>query len=347
MRKLFIVIALLLLIPVVHASGLAFKDMAVEVDGDTDDNVDVDGGSFEAAPGDSIELTIEIENDYASSTEDHKIKHVDVSIDVENFCSKNLDDDIQEEIRINDLSPGVDDEAVFHFSIPDCANEGNYDLDITVDGKDEDGTEYSIEQSLTVGIDKVASSMVMDFSLDSGMTCDDRTITVSVEAHNLGSVDEDAGLLIINNDLGINKFEFMDLRTGKWTDEDTQFLKSYTFTIDDDVEAEEYDLRAEIEYAANSKELKKWLTITVLDCVEPEEEISEIIIEEDEEITEEDSSETTDESSQEDFGETAIVIPPSEEKELFSLPLLIGALLIGIIVLIIMIIMLKKQNNLF
>jgi len=342
MRKLFIIIALFILLPAVHASGLAFKDMAVEIEGDTDDNINAAGGSFEAAPGDNVELTVEVENDYPVSTTNHKIKHIDVSIDVDSFCSQDLDDSIEEEIRINDLEPDTDDEAVFRFQVPDCANEGNYDLDIQVDGKDEDGTEYTIEETVTIGIDKDASALLMDLTLDSAMSCSDRKFSVTAEAHNTGATDDDAGLLIIDEDLDINKFEFMDLRTGKWTDEDTQFLKTYTFTVDDSVEPGEYDLRAEVEYAANTKEIKRWVTITVPECEETaatEEPVETEPIAEESEYPAETQSELSQESE-----ETATVIPPAEEKELFSLPVLIGALIAGMIVLAVMIVLLMKKQ---
>ncbi len=365
MRRLFIIIALLILLPLVHASGLAFKDIAVEVEGDADDNINAAGGSFEASPGDSIELTVEVENDYAVSTTNHKIKRIDVIIDVDTFCSRDLDDSIEEDIRINDLEPSQDDEAVFRFKIPDCANEGNYDLDIQVDGKDEDSTEYVIEETITVGIDKDASSLVMDFTLDSAMTCTNREFSVTVEAHNTGATDDDAGLLIINDDLGINTFEFMELQTGSWTDEDTQFLETYTFAVDDSVESGEYDLRAEIEYASNTKEIKRWLTITVPACetetaVEAEEpaetesielvdiELVEDVAKETEETetspeTQLESREDAEETSEETSIVSTVVPVQNEENELFSIPILIGALIAGMIVLIIMIFLLMKR----
>lgn len=334
MRKILVLLILLLLIPAVHASGLAFKDMSVEIDGESDDNVNAAGGSFEAAPGDNIELAVEVENDYPSTTEEHKIKHIDVSIDIDTFCSQDLDESIEEEIRINDLNPDTDDEATFRFKIPDCANEDNYDIDIKVDGKDEDGTEYSIEETVAITIDKETSSMIMGFSLDSALTCDNNQFSATVEAHNLGAIDEDAGLLIISDELGINKFEFMDLRTGKWTDEDTQFLKSYTFTVDD-VEAGDYDLRAEVEYAGNSKEIKRWLTITVPECEVAEETLPESV--------EEAQPEEPDEIAQ-TYTIPEQTEPQTTEKEFLSMPVLIGALVVGMIVLIVMIVMLKRQQ---
>ncbi|MFA6888753.1 MAG: hypothetical protein WC254_04630 [Candidatus Woesearchaeota archaeon] len=340
MKNIFILIALLLLLPTVHAAGLAFKDMAVEVDGDIDDNIDVAGGSFEAAPGESIEFTIEVENDYSAITIDHKIKHIDVSIDVDSFCSQDLDDSIEEDIRISDLSPDTNDEAVFRFQIPDCANEGNYDVEIRVDGKDEDGTEYAIEETITIGVDKDASSLIMDFTLDSAMSCSEREFNVIVEAHNIGATDDDAGLLVINEDLDINKFEFMELRTGKWTDEDTQFLKTYTFTVDDSVESGEYDLRAEVEYASNTQEIKRWITIIVPECEDTVAEEQPADAETDQELTADESDSSTETQSE----ETATVIPSqTEEKELFSIPVLVGVLVAGMIVLGILVILLKKR----
>jgi hypothetical protein len=179
----------------------------------------------------------------------------------------------------------------------------------------------------------------MDFSIDSAMSCENREITVTVEAHNLGSMDEDAGLLIINNDLDINRFEFMELRTGKWTDEDTQFLTSYTFDIDDTVEPGEYNLRAEVEYTANPEGMARYVAVVVPACVAeeavPEEESEEPA----EEISVEEPAQT------EETQQEAVVTPQqtSEDEGLFSIPVLIGALIAGMVVLGILVIMLRKQ----
>lgn len=354
-KGLLVAVSLLiaaLFLPAVFAAGLGFSDIDVEIDGESDDDVDATGGSFEAAPGDNIDLTVEIENTFSTGTIDHEIRSIDIMLEGDSFCPQNSDDEIDEEIRIDNLDPGADDSATFRFTIPDCAEEDNFDLDIRVEGKDEDGTEYAIDETLIIQIDKKPSEVTLElFQPEPQMLdCEDLTFSIAVEAHNIGSLDEDAGLLVINDDLGINRFEFMDLRTGSWTDEDTMFEKTYSFTIGKDVEAGEYDIRAEVEYNNNNDEIKRFQTVTVPACSQTEEEAEEAANEEpaqeEEDVEEAPAQETT---------TTTVTIPETTQKSaeetaetgsssFFSIPLIAGALALGLFILFAMILMLIKKK---
>ncbi|MBI5002030.1 hypothetical protein HZC31_01445 [Candidatus Woesearchaeota archaeon] len=345
-----------LFLPAVFAAGLGFSDIDVEIDGESDDDVDASGGSFEAAPGDNIDLTVEIENTFSSGTIDHNIKNIDIMIELNSFCPQNSDDEIDEEIRIDNLDPGADDSATFRFTIPDCAEEDNFDLDIRVEGKDEDGTEYAIDETIFINVDKKPSEVTLDLFQPEPqvLDCEDRTFSIAVEAHNIGSLDEDAGLLIINNDLGVNRFEFMDLRTGSWTDEDTMFEKTYTFVVDEDVEAGDYDIRAEVEYNSNNNEIKRFQTVTVPECSSETADVEETNDDEAEEPAAEEAeeAEAQDEEPAKETTSTTVTIPATEESaeetanddSSLSIPLLAGALAVGLFILFAMIMMLVKKK---
>src|SRR3989338_11332669 len=88
-----------LFLPAVFAAGLGFSDIDVEIDGESDDDVDASGGSFEAAPGDNIDLTIEIQNTFSTGTTDHEIRSIDIRVELNSFCPRNTDDEIDEEIN--------------------------------------------------------------------------------------------------------------------------------------------------------------------------------------------------------------------------------------------------------
>ncbi len=337
-----------LFLPAVFAAGLGFSDIDVEVDGESDDDVDADGGSFEAAPGDNIDLTVEIENTFSTGTTDHEIRNIDIAIDVNSFCPQNSDDEIEEEIRIDNLDPGADDSATFRFSIPDCADEDNFDLDIRVEGRDEDGTEYAVDETVLISVDKRPSEITLALFQPEPqvLDCEDRTFSIAVEAHNIGALDEDAGLLVINNDLGINRFEFMDLRTGSWTDEDTMFEKTYTFVVDEDVEAGDYDIRAEVEYNNNNDEIKRFQTVTVPECSEEvvEEETADETVEETSEEPQEETETTSTVTIPETTEESAEETEAANDSSFLSIPFLAGGLAVGLIILFAMILMLVKKK---
>ncbi len=356
----------LLFAPFTFASGLEISDLDVEVDGEASDDVDADGGSFEAAPGNSIVITVEGKNTFSASS-DNEIRNVDVSIDVDNVCPQDIDDNVEEEIRLDDLDPTVDDSATFRFTVPECADEDNYDVDIRLEGKDDNDVEYVTELILTMTIDKEPSEVTLEFfdPEPAILECDDLSFSVAVESHNIGSLDEDTGLLIINEDIGVKKFEFMDLRTGRWTDDDTSFSKTYTFTIDNSVDPGEYDIRAEVEYSNNEKEVKRFQTITVPDCDEEAEQITTEETAEDDAASNEDFQEVDEASNDADeelvtttstTTSTTVTIPDTitqdtevveTEKEgngFFSIPVLAIALIIGLIILFSMLAMLVKNN---
>lgn len=354
-----LIVAVFFFLPVVFADGLDFSDIDVDVDGETSDDVTAEGGSFEAAPGDSVEISVEVENSFPVNTSGHEIENIEMKIDVDSFCPRDFDDETEEEIKLDDLEPGIDDTATFRFTIPDCADEGNYDADIRVEGKDnDDDTEYIIEISLGIVIDKEPSAMTLEFSTPEPETidCEERSFEIAVEAHNIGSIDEDSGLLIINDELGINKFEFLDLRTGKWTDEETYHLETYAFTINEDVPSGDYDIRAEIEYASNTKELKRYQTITVPECEiqdeedEEQDEIQEELNAEEAIDTEESEEETTDteESEEEAIEQTTTQTTTqtnAEDKisDIFTTPVLLIAIIVALIILFVMIVVLNKK----
>lgn len=350
----------LLFAPSTFASGLEISDLDVEVDGEASDDVDVDGGSFEAAPGNSVVITVEGKNTFSASS-DNEIRNVDISIDVDSVCPQDIDDNVEEEIRLDDLDPTVDDSATFRFTVPECADEDNYDVDIRLEGKDDNDVEYVTELTLTMTIDKEPSEVTLEFfdPEPAVLECGDFSFSIAVESHNIGALDEDAGLLIINEDIGVKKFEFMDLRTGRWTDDDTSFSKTYTFTIDDSVDPGEYDIRAEVEYSNNEKEVKRFQTITVPDC---DENVAAEETTEDDADSNEDSQDVDEASNDADeepirttstttvtisdttVQDTEVVETKEEGAGFFSIPILAVALVVGLIILFSMLAMLVKKK---
>lgn len=336
-------VALVLAVPAVFAGGLGFKDIDAEVDGDFDAGVNAAGGSFEAAPGDYVILTVKVENTFPVNTSGHKIKNVDVRFRVDSTCPDDLDNKTEETISLEDLDPDSDDTATFRYTVPDCADEDNYDVEIRLKGKDKtDSTEYAVEETLQMTVNKDATALILDFSQPDPSTidCNDRSFSVSVEAHNLGSITLDSGVLVINNDLGINKWDFITLKPGRWTEEDTWFTKNYTFTVPDAAAPGDYDLRAEVEYEDGVKSEKRFQTITVPDCSASASTSENAGVE----TSGDESSSTTETSST----TSTVVVPTPEETTAsedvttstetttptdYTLPLLVGGLVFGLVIL--------------
>ncbi len=338
---LIFIVMCLLFVPMVFAGGLGFSDITVEVEGEDDDDVSAAGGSFEVTPGNQVEITIEVESTFSTSIEGHDIENIEVSLDGDNFCARGLDTGVDEEIRLDDLSPGNDDSATFRFYVPECAEEDTYDFEIVVEGKDDDdGTPYSISETIVVHVEKNPSDVTLDISAPTPeiLSCDDRTFTITAEVHNLGSMDENAGLLLINDDLGINTFRYLDLRTGKWTEEDTSFFETFSFTVDDGVLPGDYQLRAEVEYDKNRREIKRYQTITVAVCEEGTGAEEAMVSEEETEDTVTVTIVPVDNQEAESTS-----LENQKETMLFSAPFLIAAIIVAFVLLSILLYLMKKK----
>ncbi|MBI5072541.1 hypothetical protein HZA99_01860 [Candidatus Woesearchaeota archaeon] len=353
MTSILFFAALILAVPAVFAGGLGFKDIDAEVDGEFDSGVNAAGGSFEAAPGDYVIITVKAENTFPVNTSGHRIRNVDARFRVDSTCPDNLDDKTEETISLEDLDPDSDDTATFRFTVPDCADEDNYDVEIRLKGKDKtDDTEYTVEETLQMTVNKDATALTLDFSQPDPATidCDDRSFSVSVEAHNLGSITLDSGVLVISNDLGINKWDFIKLKPGRWTNEETWFTKNYTFTVADSIAPGDYDLRAEVEYEDGVRSEKRFQTVTVPDCSASEEESAsenaEVETTNDDVDTVASTTSTvtapaaTETTTSEAVKTSAETTTPTD----YTLPLLIGGLIIGLVVLGAMLAFLLKKK---
>jgi hypothetical protein len=267
---LILTIAMLQLVSAVEYQYFQLVDLDITVDGDSVDGINIDtSNSFdEVEPGDDVRIEIEVENLYPDTQdyEDYEIEDLEFEIEIDGFCDE---DDLEYSESGDDLNPGDDHEETIEFEIPMCVDEDYYDIDIRIEANnDETGEKYVITRSLTMEVEKLTTELeIMKPSLTPTTISCDRDIEIEIEVHNIGSKDEDdAGLLIINNDLNINEFEFFDIEAGDYDDDDTYYMETFSFTVPDDVEAGEYKIRAEIEYYKKNYERKQYVYLNVEDC---------------------------------------------------------------------------------
>ncbi len=302
MKKLcLLVLVFILSISFCYADGLELTDLDVKIDGDNADNVNTSGGDVDdVEPGSELKLILELENTWDEDTDDHDIRHIEIQVELDGMCDE---DDQEFEEEVSRIKPDDNEDITFIFEVPECAEPDNYWLDVDIDGEDEDGTDYHISLRIDVEVEKQSHEVSLDEPVISQTTfgCD-RSFDFEIFMQNIGSNDEDIGILIINNDLGINEFDWVELDTGEYDDEDTYFEYTYDFTIDEDVEAGEYTIRTEIEYAGKKEEKKAYTDIVIEDCVieEEEEPVVEEEPEEEEEVVEEVNETITEEPVEEE-----------------------------------------------
>jgi hypothetical protein len=178
-------------------SELAITKVRAVIDGRSstlDDGEDVD-----AKPGDDVTLTITLKNEFSDS-----INIEDINVDV--LADNDLDwDDSTDISRIQD---GDKKEIDFSFNVPNDIDEDNYDVDINVDGTDENGARHEAEYTITINVNRENHEISIDsITLNpTRVSCGGR-VTLRTRVENTGSNDEDnVAIAIENAELGLEEY---------------------------------------------------------------------------------------------------------------------------------------------
>lgn len=282
MKRLLLIIAALLLTVFaaaqVQAVGLEITDMSVEVDDDLENSVDATGGDFEVPPGGEVELDIEVSNTHPDNAVNHEIQNIEIEVEIEAVCDDSYDDEQVFNDDFKDLDPGDDDNLLIRFQVPKCANEGDYDIDITVEGEDDDGTDYKIKETIRMTVDRQGHELdFYDVVLTPSTVSCDRDFTGAVEVHNIGALDEDTGLLIKNEEIKLLKFIPFDLKTQKDYFDETSYYKdeAIPLSIGSDVAPGKYLIKFEVEIGPQNTEVLQYPELEVKACVPETEQVAE------------------------------------------------------------------------
>lgn len=201
---------------------LLIYDLDVKVNGRSKD-VD-DGESVEVFPGAEIEVTIVVKNYYSKST-DIQMEDVEVMV-----FSDDIDVDETDDIR--KIRDGNKESITLTFSIDIDEDSGTYDIEVTVEGDDENGAKHTdtwdIEFDLTEeGI--IITSLRLN---PESLRCGDDSFDVEFDLTNVEDDDvEDAAFDLEVKGLGYEK----RVTRVEILDEDT-ITKSYTIVIPEDAE---------------------------------------------------------------------------------------------------------------
>jgi len=300
-------------------SMLEIYDLDVYVDDSKDSNLD-DGDTIgkEAKPKSNIKFDFVIKNLFDEDTDDIEIENIFITVTI-----KEIDDgdDLEEETKEFNLDAEEKSSIQsVEFDLPTAVDEGEYDVEIVVEGEEAKSpyTEHRVEWTLTLDVEKEKHDMNLERAEfeQSTLSCD-RETTFYVKLVNFGSSDEDELILTIENSaLGINiKQEDIEI------DEGDDWSKSYTITVADDVllgtykvitkmyydSSDYYDKEFELNaYGSTDLIIKKCEVITP---VEEEEEEGEVIIVEPTAEEEEETTPTTGEITREvSFQDTSLYL---------------------------------------
>tara|TARA_Y100000310_G_scaffold344515_1_gene457690 strand:- start:8489 stop:9565 length:1077 start_codon:yes stop_codon:yes gene_type:complete len=231
------------------ASFLEIVDITVKVSGDKD-SVGNDGGSINnVEPGDKIEIKLKIENTYPSSSADTEITDIEVTGDIEDIDDG---DDLEpdEEPDEFDLDDNGDRETVtIDYRIPDRVDEEDFDLNITVEGRNNSGVDQTDSAFFTIEIDKEKHKLTINrANFDRESIACGRSTQFLVEIFNIGGEDEDdVELEIKNEELDIRFTEIFDVEEGA-EDDDTEYSNTYTVRVPEDAKPQVYPFIVSVLY---------------------------------------------------------------------------------------------------
>ena len=232
-------------ITVGEVSNLKITDLDIEVGDKT--SKDVDNGdtiSREAKPGDTVAFDLEISNTFSSST-DTQIEDIEAEITI-----KNIDDgdDLEETVDVSDLDAGDDDSVTLSFKVPTIVEEDSYDVEIVVDGEDEDGKTHRTVFNLKLDVEKDDNEILLDrASLSSSEISCERKPSLSFRIVNIGSDDQDdVAVEVESSELNLlRKFENIRLEEGD-DEDDVAYANTASFTVADSLNPGTYPIRIKV-----------------------------------------------------------------------------------------------------
>lgn len=213
-----------------------------------------DGDTLKVKPGDDVTLSVTGRND---NTDNVDIQ--DISLDMKSDTDLDLDtsDDM------SDLSSGDKDTVDETFTIPTDLDTGDYDVDFTLTGRDENGVRFEDKQSITIRVERESHEIMIENLQVSptDISCGGKA-TVRMTLHNTGSHDEtQVALLVKNSDLKLDQYT-----TKMSINMDDTVDKFYTFDVPSNTPAGEYIIEAATYYTGDIQSDDQVVSLIVDPC---------------------------------------------------------------------------------
>ena len=275
------VIVFIFLMTAVFAASrqaLQFTDVDVRVGGKSDNNLqNGETISDEAQPGDTVEVRVEVKNNFTSA-DNLDIEDIQVQATLEEIDDG---DDLEEESNDFDLSPGNDKRVTFKFQVPLEVDEDSFDILIEADGEDENNTDQSISMRLKLDVEKESHQLRITRSVLSPaeIGCGRRNVQASVTILNTGTEDEDdVTFHLFNEDLGFEIKENVGELEAEPFEETSKFSKTYSFSVPANAEEGSYPITFRALYDTDRRKAETTQTLTVNKCGTGEDESTNDVV---------------------------------------------------------------------
>jgi len=334
---------------IISGGKLIVTDMDVKVGSKTDKNLDYgDSIKDEAVPGDKVEFSIEVKNNF-TSTEDLEIEDIQITITIEGIDDG---DDLEEESKDFDLKDGKDEKKRISFEIPLEVEEDTFTVTIQIEGEGENGTDHEVEYELELEVQKEDNEVqfLRNSLTPSEIKCS-RTVQLSTSVINTGADDEDEVTLEVTNaELGVSFREMFDL-TNDAFDDDSKFRKTFTFTVDGDVASGIYPITSKVFFDENTDSKIATTELVVGECETLKKEEPKVEDKKDEDVVVV-TKPTTPVVTQPGTAQpvTTPTLKSTEETSLFKssgflIALLVGEILLVIVAVVVVVSVLKRKKE--
>ena len=238
-------------------------------DGDDSNLNDGDTINVDLKPGSKAEFEIDLKNLY-TDTEDIYINNAYVKITI-----YNIDDGDDLEIESNQEDIRAEKKKTYNldFTIPENAEEGNYDVVIEAFGEDDNGAEHYQKMDLTLKVKRETHDIrIKSTTLNPTIACIGDKTDLIVKAENQGKRDEDVVTILVESP-ELNNYK--DYKTFSLERYDGDNKKTVTFTIDTKNAKEgTYTLKIKAYYDDNLADYKEE-KLTLQNCKKEENKTEE------------------------------------------------------------------------
>ena len=227
-------------------------------------------------PGSKLEIKGDVENLFTDD-DDITIEDITVEITIDGIDDG---DDLEESVDVGDINADEKEGFSVDFEIPGDIDAEEYDVEILVEGDDENGAEHSIRWEVKVQVEKDNHDIqIRDVAISPSSIDCSRTIGINVDLKNQGENDEDEVVVKIESaTLGINQEDTSIPEIEEGTGDDTEYSKTYPFTIGDKVKAGTYQIIVRAYYDTDTLSDSETVSLIVGSCEAEEETPPEEVV---------------------------------------------------------------------
>ncbi|MBD3313367.1 hypothetical protein GF345_02910 [Candidatus Woesearchaeota archaeon] len=230
---------------------------------------DIDLSDDEFAPGDTIEVDVEVEN----IAEDIDLEDVEIEVYFLDGSSRLEDDDgddLEAESEKFDLDAGDSETISFEFEMPYGVDDGDtftLHVEARAQNADDSSEDYEVvDESLTVTAEKDDHKLeFFDVRLDSDELSCSRSTYLRVGVRNIGdSNEDDVELAVTNAELGVSKHVIFDLDNDP---DDDEFEEERSFLLNlQGAPTGTYDLNLVVYYDDDDEDEQTTIPVTISSC---------------------------------------------------------------------------------